>query len=437
MEIEIKFSSDQNDTASAFVHYGSEYILNTEVPQTATIIVIYSVVAVALITIWYFLFVRPFDWNRDFSDLGFDDVKAKYPNVRTQKLVIESLRRRKRVEDMPPVYPNGWFIILETDNLPKRATKEVSVLGLNLLAWRGGSRKSYVTDAYCSDLEADLSVEGQVNGEHIEYYAKGWRLTGSDGKLRKISSPSDATELATVKLWDTMEMNGFIYLWYHADGECPDWRPPIFSQIESGQWKYRGRSEFKVACHIQEIPENGADVAHLNVVHKPAMFTGGKPTDSVFKWSFLKHVWSASWAANEQLGQEHQAVMKVHHHMSVFDKISLMSMDVEAHQIGPGLVFLEFNGFFGKGILFFMVTPLEPLMQKITHRFYSSNSMLHPFGMLILLGEAIQLERDIAIWNRKTFINRPLLTKEDKAIKSFRRWFSQFYTENSPKYHYH
>lgn len=38
-----------------------------------------------------------------------------------------------------------------------------------------------------------------------------------------------------------------------------------------------------------------------------------------------------------------------------------------------------------------MVTPLEPLLQKITHRFYSSNSMLHPFGMLILLGEAIQV----------------------------------------------
>lgn len=46
-------------------------------------------------------------------------------------------------------------------------------------------------------------------------------------------------------------MNGFIYLWYHAEEEAPNWQPPIFSQIESGEWKYRGRSEFKVACHIQ------------------------------------------------------------------------------------------------------------------------------------------------------------------------------------------
>lgn len=56
------------------------------------------------------------------------------------------------------------------------------------------------------------------------------------------------------------------------------------------------------------------------------------------------------------------------------------------------MVFLEFNAFFGKGILFFMVTPLGPMLQRITHRFYSSNSMLHPFGMLVLLGEAIQVD---------------------------------------------
>lgn len=85
--------------------------------------------------------------------------------------------------------------------------------------------------------------------------------------------------------------------------------------------------------HKKEIPENGADVAHLNVVHKPAMLTGGKPNDAVLKWSFLKHVWGASWAANEQSGEEYKALMKVHHHMSIFNKISLMSMDVEAHQV--------------------------------------------------------------------------------------------------------
>lgn len=60
-------------------------------------------------------------------------------------------------------------------------------------------------------------------------------------------------------------------------------------------------------------------------------------------------------------------------------------------QVGPGTVYLRFKGFGGEGVLFFNVTPLEPLLMKITHTFYSSRSMLHPFGLLILLGEAIQV----------------------------------------------
>lgn len=37
----------------------------------------------------------------------------------------------------------------------------------------------------------------------------------------------------------------------------------------------------------------------------------------------------------------------------------------------------------------------------------------------------------MVIWNHKVFRNTPLLVKEDIAIRRFRVWFSQFYTENS------
>lgn len=29
----------------------------------------------------------------------------------------------------------------------------------------------------------------------------------------------------------------------------------------------QGRTEHEVACHVQEIPENGADIAHLGFLH--------------------------------------------------------------------------------------------------------------------------------------------------------------------------
>src|SRR5690242_20363099 len=41
-------------------------------------------------------------------------------------------------------------------------------------------------------------------------------------------------------------------------------------------------------------------------------------------------------------------------------------------------------------------------------------------------------DRDIPVWNNKTFAMNPMLTKSEKPIQQFRRWFSQFYTKNSP-----
>ncbi len=46
-------------------------------------------------------------------------------------------------------------------------------------------------------------------------------------------------------------MYGFVYLWYHAENEEPNWLPDSVPEVESHSWKYRGRSEFRVACHIQ------------------------------------------------------------------------------------------------------------------------------------------------------------------------------------------
>ncbi len=49
-------------------------------------------------------------------------------------------------------------------------------------------------------------------------------------------------------------------------------------------------------------------------------------------------------------------------------------------------------------------------------------------------GNSIMVERDIMIWNSKEFLRNPILLKEDKKIKLFRNWHSQFYSENSKSF---
>ena len=45
----------------------------------------------------------------------------------------------------------------------------------------------------------------------------------------------------------------------------------------------------------------------------------------------------------------------------------------------------------------------------------------------------LQVERDVMVWNNKRYNSKPLLVKEDHLILKHRRWYSQFYSENSPR----
>lgn len=46
----------------------------------------------------------------------------------------------------------------------------------------------------------------------------------------------------------------------------------------------------------------------------------------------------------------------------------------------------------------------------------------------------MQFERDIMVWNHKCYVDNPCLVKEDKMIKAYRTWYSQFYSQNSKSF---
>jgi len=54
-----------------------------------------------------------------------------------------------------------------------------------------------------------------------------------------------------VTSYSTMERNGFVFIWYHAEGIDPGWEPPEIDKVGSGLWKYCGRSEHFINAHIE------------------------------------------------------------------------------------------------------------------------------------------------------------------------------------------
>ena len=76
--------------------------------------------------------------------------------------MVNEVRRRKRVGELPPVYPNGWFGLLHSELLAVGASTSVNALGQNFAIFRDEEGKAHILDAYCAHLGANLGIGGKV-----------------------------------------------------------------------------------------------------------------------------------------------------------------------------------------------------------------------------------------------------------------------------------
>lgn len=131
--------------------------------------------------------------------------------------------------------------------------------------------------------------------------------------------------------------------------------------------------------------------------------------------------------------EKHKAGLQMCHKLVLLNRFNVLEIDVLAEQIGPSYVELIINTSLGPMCILQTVTPIEPLLQRVTHQVFSP-LLLAPYANLIFLGECMMFERDIMIWNYKKYERQPILVREDRAIFAYRRWYSQFYSDNSPTY---
>ncbi|XP_072762507.1 cholesterol 7-desaturase nvd [Anoplolepis gracilipes] len=423
-----------------------------------------------LLLLIYFAYFFKFNWVNDLRD------------ERTQTGGVYGRAKNRKLGKLPPVFPNGWFALLESSQIKKGQVKHVSALGENFAVFRTEKGVVNILDAYCPHLGANMAEGGRVKGDCLECPFHSWTFRGEDGRCDNIPYSEKVPVIARAKVWKCHEVNNIIFVWYHAESAEPDWQPQPNAYISNGKWRYQGRNEFIINCHIQEIAENGADIAHLTAVHGPIMFLSDNAS------SIARHSWTTniSWrphcsynktddasekistitketevrvklngeltdysivnsdkkihyhfpvTKNEEIDrkEKHKAGLQLRHTLTLLEHFSFLVLDVHVEQIGPGYVELLLNTTFGSMCIVQTVTPIEPMLQRVTHQIFSP-PLLAPYANLVFLGECVMFERDVTIWNHKKYEKQPILVSEDRAIREYRRWYSQFYSANSPTY---
>ena len=74
------------------------------------------------------LLFMPLDRVKLLGDVGY---VADAGRQSTKEFVVEQVRRRRAVGDVPPVYPNGWFALTESRSLPVGHVKNVFCVGMH------------------------------------------------------------------------------------------------------------------------------------------------------------------------------------------------------------------------------------------------------------------------------------------------------------------
>jgi cholesterol 7-dehydrogenase len=306
----------------------------------------------------------------------------------------------------------------------KGEARDFELLGHFFVVYRGEDGKARILDAYCPHLGAHLGVTGQVVGNEIACPFHGWQFNG-EGQCTHIPYAEKVPGFIKTNSWHCTEINGAILIWHDAEGRAPLWMPPEIKEISSGRFKWHGSSLHQVRAHIQEIPENGPDTAHLNILHVPLVIR------FLYKLGFT-HSWEASWEPGQGV-EEHLAHIKVIQSVK-FKGIHVPGsrVNVTITQVGPAMVHLNFATALGSVIVIETVTPIQPLLQRFTHQVFAEWTIPRFVAKFFFGSTITQVERDVPIWNNKTYLPQPTVIKEDGPITKYRRWFAKnFYSKNS------
>ena len=174
----------------------------------------------------------------------------------------------------PPFYPNGWLPVLESRALKKNKILPIIFRGEELVAFRGYSGKVCVVSAYCPHLGAHFGYGGDVIDDCIKCPFHGW-LFNKEGECTYAPGLTSMLIIkkgwnvhalfyitflvaniprATLKVWNSIEINGSVFIWNHANGEEPHWFPPVVPGFES--YTLQHRCEHRINCHIQVFSQN-------------------------------------------------------------------------------------------------------------------------------------------------------------------------------------
>ncbi|MCA9771819.1 MAG: aromatic ring-hydroxylating dioxygenase subunit alpha [Myxococcales bacterium] len=307
-------------------------------------------------------------------------------------------------------FPNSWYPVLYADELAPGELKTVHYFGQDLVVFRGASGRATCVDAYCPHIGAHFGHGGRVEGDNLRCPFHGWQFDHT-GKCVSIPYTDKIPPKAVAECWPTVERNGMIYVWYHAEKQPPFFEVPVIAQWGMEDWtRSYVKYGWKVRVHPQDIMENAIDWPHFTSVHKMDI-----PEDHGEKFDGPMFHWMI------ETNKTVQTMENVRDHFRL-----------EAQNWGMGFNFQTYTGMFATMIAAGL-TPIDDDYTWITFGVIGKNDGRTEDETRALLkaymdDQSLAIQQDFDIWENKAFQPRPALSDGDGPVGVYRKWTRQFYS---------
>ena len=306
-------------------------------------------------------------------------------------------------------FPFGWFPALLSHELGAGEVKPLRYVGRDLVIWRGEDGIVRMLDAHCRHLGAHMGYGGRVSGSNLECPFHAWQWDGQ-GMLHDIPYAQTIPPRLTKPCdhqWPITEANRIIWFWYHPDGLAPQWEVEVFPEASDPAWTDYDVHEWRVFGSLQNMAENGVDVAHFRYVHGTATF----PTSEMI-WDGVRRTSIIDAGLDTPQGR--------------------VDARITAKMIGPGQNATRFTGV-AETLLIAAVTPVEKDEVRVRFCFTQPRAQTEGISAMVAFGfvheVCRQLDQDKVIWDRQHYLPRPVICDGDGPILRFRQYYNQFYAE--------
>ncbi len=302
----------------------------------------------------------------------------------------------------------GWYAACYSDEIGVGEVKPLRAFGKELAMWRGEDGQVRIIDAYCKHLGAHMAYGGKVHGNMLECPFHAWRYD-EEGSVKEIPYARVIPPQAKRPCggWPTEEGSGFVWFWYHPNGEAPQWERIDFPEVGRDDYTDFDRYDWVVHAPLQFLAENAADTAHSKYIHGTATFQ-----DADIKFDGIRRTGLVKAKMGTPKGEVDGEILNMN--------------------VGPGQAATRFSGI-SEALLIAGMTPVDHDRVRVRFAFIQPKAEAEgPMGGLAraLIRDIIkQFDQDKVVWDRQRFVERALICDGDGPIGDFRRWYYQFYAE--------